>query len=680
MKKKLTRMLAVVLIAMMLIPTLVTLAVGAEEATVELTNVYTLAALNASPSTDTKDSDPTYEKGMLASEPFAVTRTGDKYIYVGPCPDPANSDLNDLILYWYKKDGSYTAAKKTYELQGDVADGGNVVDRFPDGSVILRIRVGSQNYKFAALKVALTYSDFMLVTVEQSFTKDDYYAYADAQGWNIESVGLRPAIADEAPEGYEGLWNFFPRLTDYDPLLRQHQNTTYVDSEFIPVTEGDVITMGAIDKNANKDILITYDADLTKVKGYRNNAPEFELEEELEYGYGIYSFIVPEGIGYVKASVHCGIYNDGAVLVTKNQPFNREELRVALGIEELSEEAKAHAFYGKNALFVGDSISYGSYDTPPTYSNPSASWARRLALTTGLIPTNVSYPGASVGKTGLSNVKWEYDLLKKELQSSNTYDMIVFHGGVNDARQNVSVGTALSSDTDRKELVEEERLATFAGGLQLMFHDAKEKWPEAELYYVANFKLVSDSVKGKDMSEYFAQAKILCAEYGVHYIDLYDDVELYETFDYESDEILPDLIHPISISYDILFPTILRLFNETLEKEDEPIIPDIPEETTPEETTPEVTTPEETTPEETTPEVTTPEETTPEETIPEESTPEETTPEETTPAGDDDKQEEEHVCKEVSGWKAFWNKVMNFFRKLFGQPELCECGETIKKK
>ena len=42
-----------------------------------------------------------------------------------------------------------------------------------------------------------------------------------------------------------------------------------------------------------------------------------------------------------------------------------------------------------------------------------------------------------------------------------------------------------------------------------MFHDAKNQWPEAELYYIANFKLVSDSVKGKDMEEYYAQARIL---------------------------------------------------------------------------------------------------------------------------------------------------------------------------
>ena len=449
MKKKLTRMLAVVLIAMMLIPTLSTFTVNADEtATVELNNVYQLADLDSSPSTGNKDDIPTPEKGMLASEPFAVTRTGDKYIYVGPCPDPANYNTTDAfntpILYWYKSNGDYTGFKKIGELKGDVADGGNVVDRFPDGSVILRIKATSSTNKFAAIKVPTTFANYMLVTVEQPFTKDDYYAYADAQGWDIESVGLRPAIADEAPEGYEGLWNFFPRLTDRDPLLRQHQNTTYVDSEFIPVTGGDVITMGAISTSETKTILTTYNADLNKVRDYKRVDVGIDFEENLDFGFAIYSFVVPEGVSYIKTSVHSGIYNDGDILVTRNQPFSREELRATLGIEELSEEAKAHAFYGKEALFVGDSISYGSYDTPPTYRNPSASWARRLALTTGLVPTNVSYPGASVGKTGLSNVKWEYDLLKTALMSKTEYDMVVFHGGVNDARQNVAVGTALS--------------------------------------------------------------------------------------------------------------------------------------------------------------------------------------------------------------------------------------------
>lgn len=686
MKKKLTRMLAVVLIAMMLIPTLATFSVSAEDAGAEtpnidhLVNVFQLKALDASPNTektaDAMNGEPTVEKGMLASEPFAVTADGDKYIYVGPCADPETFGLNDLIVYWYKTDGSYYGAKKIYDLKGDVADGGNVVSRFPNGAVILKVKVDKKTYqKFAAIKVPKTYANYMLVTVEQPFDLNSYYAYADAQGWDIESAGLRPSVADEAPEGYEGLWNFFPREGDRDPLLRQHQNTTYVTSEYIPVAADDVITMGAIKTNESKDILFTYNDDLAQVKAYKRTDVAFEHQEDIGFGFAIYSFVVPEGITYIKVSTHSGMYNDGDILVTKNQPFTGAELRTALGIDELSEEAKAHPFYGKEALFVGDSISYGSYDTPPTYRNPSASWARRLALATGLIPTNVSYPGASVGKTGLSNVKWEYDLLKTALLSKDNYDMVVFHGGVNDARQNVAVGMALSSDTDRKVLVEENRLATFAGSLQLMFHDAKEKWPDAELYYVANYKLVSDSVRGKDMNEYFAQAKILCAEYGVHYIDLYNDVTLYETFDYESNAVLPDLLHPTSPSYDLLFPTILRLFNETIEnKEDEPIVPDDPEETTPEETTPEEVTPEESTPEEVTPEESTPEAPAPEEPAPEESTPEETTPEV------ENDTEKEHVCQEVSGWKAFWNAIANFFRRLFGQPELCVCGEVIEKK
>ena len=43
-------------------------------------------------------------------------------------------------------------------------------------------------------------------------------------------------------------------------------------------------------------------------------------------------------------------------------------------------------------------------------------------------------------------------------------------------------------------------------------------------------------------------------------------------------------------------------------------------------------------------------------------------------------EESTHTCKEVSGFKAFLNMIINFFRKLFGQPELCPCGETVLDK
>ena len=649
MKKKLTRMLAVVLIAMMLIPTLATLAVSADgEATNtpninDIENVFAINGLNAAPSKSNKDAATTVEEGMIASKPFELTTLNDMYLYVGPCPDPRinSGKALDYIAYWYKPNGAYTSQKKFAELgNGDQTNGyPNIVGEFPDGSVILKIKLKEQkgkssDQKYAALKLLdSSYNDYILATVERPFTVEDYYAYADAQGWDIESVGLRPSVADEKPTGYEGLWNFFPRVGDRDPLLRQHQNTTYVMSEYISVVPGDVITMGAIDTKETRSILYTYDADFNQIRQYKRTDMGIEYKDNIGYDFAIYSFTIPQKnetnpnakeVAYVKVSVHSGIYNDGDILVTKNQPFMKAQLRAALGIAELSDEAKAHPFYGKNALFVGDSISYGSYDTPPTYRNPSASWARRLALATGLVPTNKSYPGASVGKTGLSNVKWEYDLLNEAMMSKRNFQIVVFHGGVNDARQNVPVGEALPGDTDRKILVQNERVATFAGGLQLMFKDATDKWPEAEFYYVANFKLVDDSVRGKDMNEYFAQAKILCAEYGVQYIDLYNDVELYETFDYESKDILPDLIHPTSSSYDILFPAVLRLFNEAhaeLESKNS------------------------------------------------------TTTD--SPCGDGGATESEHTCEEINAIVSFFIPIINFFRRLFGLPELCACGKVI---
>ena len=51
-----------------------------------------------------------------------------------------------------------------------------------------------------------------------------------------------------------------------------------------------------------------------------------------------------------------------------------------------------------------------------------------------------------------------------------------------------------------------------------------------------------------------------------------------------------------------------------------------------------------------------------------------------TPEVDNITDNEEHVCKEVSGFQAFINAIINFFRRLFGQPELCPCGEVILKE
>lgn len=643
MKKKLARILAVVLVAMMLIPIFATLAARADTSNAStLVNHYDTE-------TEFKDAVPdpsNYGNSLSAGGhrgcvPFDV-KAGDT-IYFGPS-DPTQQW--HLALYTTKT-STQTANRKSVSEFTKVAT-------FDNGSAIYSYTIPNGVVAVAYAHKQANYDQPTLITINQYFSVSEYNAFINGESTQ------GPNISDGPDSGFEGLWNYFPKNGERDAYLKQHGNNRFVSSVYIPVTAGDKLYIGALNrddylskptKNSEHHVIVTFDGAQRKIATVMIS--NLELVEDIGYGYGIYQYNVPTNnsgaaVAYVKVEVHEGIYNDGDMLVTKNQPFTGEELRKTLGIAELSDEAKSHAFYGKKALFIGDSISYGSYDTPPTYRNPSASWARRLALTTGLIPTNVSYPGASVGKN--SNAKWEYELFKTEYLSKKTYDMIIFHGGVNDARQGVEAGVALSSDTNRKILVENERVATFAGGLQLMFHDARERWPEAELYYVANFKLVPESLKGKDMNEYLDQAKILCAEYGVHYIDLFDDTVLYEAFDYTSKNVLEDLIHPSGPSYDILFPTILRLFNATIVEDDDqpgedPVTP--PEETTP--TPPE-------------------EETTP------------SAPEETTPDSDDTEKEQEHMCESVGGFRAFWNTIVNFFRRLFGLPELCTCGEVLDKK
>ena len=592
MKKKLTRILAALLIAMMLIPTFATFAVSAEEneSTIDISdivNVYELNQLNAAPNEEkvngAKDKEPTPEEGVLASKAFATSRNGDKYIYIGPCPDPANYTSSDKynypLVYWYNKDGKYTAFKKMGELQD------NVVDRFEDGSVILKVMVSS-TYKYAAIKVPNTYANFMLVTCERPFTVEEYYAYADANGWELEGTALRPAppeVAEEAPEGSEDIWNYFSLSDSFvAPTTQKEATNVYATSKYIPVAEGDVITMGAISTKETQNILVAYSdevvpgkssggivtSDYKQVKGYKRTDLGIDFVENIGYDYAIYSYTVPEGVSYVKVSAPASTCANGDILVTKNQAFKTAQLREALEIAELSNEAKNHDFNGKNALFVGDSIFYGEYDTPASYSSPVTSFARRLALATGLIPTDMSAVGATIAKTNKPNLKYAYDLMRTAHMSRKVYDMVIIQGGINDARNDVEVGEILPVDTEREVLAENERVATFAGALQLMFYDALNKWTEAEFYFVASYKTIPETVNEMDMAAYYAQAKALCEIYGIHYIDLYNDTELYTTFDYTNAELFADdKFTPKAETFDALFPSVLRVFNNSLDEE-----------------------------------------------------------------------------------------------------------------
>ena len=151
------------------------------------------------------------------------------------------------------------------------------------------------------------------------------------------------------------------------------------------------------------------------------------------------------------------------------------------------------------------------------------------------------------------------------------------------------------------------------------------------------------------MTEYYAQAKALCEAYGVHYIDLYNNEELYKTFDYTNAELFAeDLYTPTNAAYDLLFPTVLRLFNESLTDDVTNTLSSFGSAQSNTTTSNQVA-------------IT--------ETVNQAQTAE------TIGASCED----DHSCEGAPMWLTFLNSVINFFRRLFGQPELCTCGEVITK-
>ncbi|MBR2926747.1 MAG: SGNH/GDSL hydrolase family protein [Clostridia bacterium] len=351
------------------------------------------------------------------------------------------------------------------------------------------------------------------------------------------------------------LVNLFPRSGGRNKNLRKNANEdVYLTSSKIEVAEGDVLYLGAMRKEDSDEALLLYTASKSLQATKKMNS--LELVEDIGRGYGIYRFTVPSGVGFVEVRVHIGVYNDGDVLVTKNQPFTGVQMRAFLGIEEIPEEVKAHPYYGKKALFLGDSLTYGSYDTPQSYRNPSASWARAFAKEIGMEVTNAGVGGASIAK--LSTRPWIYNQYLD--QKDKAFDVIFLEGGGNDSGSGVEIGTPLPVDSSPAAL--EAATASFAGGLQWLLHSVKENWPDAELFYHSSFKFANKPKEGtQDLRLYFEQAKVLCQMYGVTYIDLYDDEKLYDSFYPAHPGYVPDKIHPTEMGYSLINPRLIELFN-----------------------------------------------------------------------------------------------------------------------
>ncbi len=546
MKKLFTRQICLMLMLAMLIP-MMTFMAGAEE----ITNLYDNSKATVGTPPTTKDAKGSGNANYYTSSAIAVSE-GD-VITFGPC-----QKNQGYFLTTYDENGNQKISQVTYAncKEVDVIVGDTVICQWtvPAGSAYIRMATSQ------------LYFDSTVITKNQEFKKDDYFAIMDKQGINVAYL---------KPQDSEGtLINVFP-VSDKTFAGRSNSDNTeiptdaYRTSDYIPVKAGDVLYFAAASTTQGYHLTL-YDANKKATTNVK--APYMVTYEDLGREYAIYAYRMRPGTGYVRIVAASGVYEDGIEFATVNQPFTGETYRKMFNITlPTGENPSTSPLNGKKMLFMGDSISYGAGDSA-TYLRTGRAWAGRIADITGAITTNASVSGAKVSyQRGDDN--WVYSQYLSH--DDEKFDIIVMHGGVNDARHERPVGTLTDGKEDTKAM--EKNRTSYAGGLEWIFYNVSKTNPDAKLFFIANHRLDGHS-KGhaKDMSAYFNIAKEACEKWGVTFIDLYNNKELNDKLETTTTKYLPDTLHLNAAGYDIITPYIIEALEAGLSA------PAEPETTTPE--------------------------------------------------------------------------------------------------
>ena len=215
---------------------------------------------------------------------------------------------------------------------------------------------------------------------------------------------------------------------------------------------------------------------------------------------------------------------------------------------------------GVKVGFYGDSICAAGREN-------RIGWAGRIGDKNQMIWDNNAQGGWAV-----SNCRGDTETIYYQLWSTrySLYDMVILHGGTNDAWSNAPIGN-ISEDFLPSSSYSQD---TFAGGLEKIFAYLRERRPNAIVGYIINFKFINASdgatteIDGNtvyvlnNMQEYVDMTKKICEKWEIPYLDLYSDDKLtsklhpIDVTGRYAKTYLRDFIHPTSEGYDLLTPYI----------------------------------------------------------------------------------------------------------------------------
>ena len=298
MMKNFKRLLSVLLVLALLVPMMSIMASAAD-----LENKYDSTGKVIGIPPTTRDAEHTstnqnyYASNLIELQPgdvvtFAPVATNLAYHARTYTPDGA------------KKDNKITTSD--CEIVADIVPGISILKYVvPEGTGSMRFAINQM------------FGDSFLVTINQEFGKEDYFAAMDKAGVNIDY--FRPA-------SYSGEFvNVFPVADttfagSVDKKGEEKANADYRTSAIIPVNEGDVIYFAGCALEQGYQ-LVTYDA---------AGAPAEEATT-LNYvsrfvdfgdGYGICAYKVRPGTAGVRIVAPAATYDAGKVFVTVNQPLS----------------------------------------------------------------------------------------------------------------------------------------------------------------------------------------------------------------------------------------------------------------------------------------------------------------------------------------------------------------------
>ncbi|MBR4034864.1 MAG: SGNH/GDSL hydrolase family protein, partial [Clostridia bacterium] len=540
MKKLITRQICLMLMLAMLIPMMTFFASAAD-----LTNLYDLSKVKCGTPLSTADSDPKYNANYYCSGKIEV-QPGDVLTF-GPVMTGQG-----YYLTVYNAEGAILIQQVKY------ADC-KKVDELQPGTEIVEWTVPANAASFRMATAQLFYEN-TLITKNQTFKAADYYAYMDANKIDVSNLRTTTTEADK-------LVNVFPKSDKVfegraDASNAEIASGAYRTSPMIPVKEGDIVYFGAaaLDQGYHLALQDTNGKGTTTVN--KNYMVQYD---EIGSAFGIYAYRIRPGTGYVRFVAATGVYDDGIQLATINQPFDAATYIKMFNITLPGTAESNSPLKGKKMLFMGDSISYGSGDGASPFRTGRA-WAGRIQDWTGAITTNASVGGAKVSyQRGDDN--WVYSQYLP--YTKEKFDIIVMHGGVNDARHERPVGNLTEGKEDTKAM--EKNRTSYAGGLEWIFYNVSKTNPDAKLFFIANHRLDGHS-KGhaKDMSAYFNVAKEACEKWGIIFIDLYNNKELNDKLETTTTKYLPDTLHLNAAGYDIITPYIISALEAGLTAPVEP--------------------------------------------------------------------------------------------------------------